>query len=344
MDQFIDLRSDTVTKPSAAMRAVMADAEVGDDVYGEDPTVNALQEHAAELLGKEAALFVPSGTMANLIAMLCLTRPGDSIILSEESHPFHYEGGNLARTAGLLAVPVPDPLGKMTPEQVAARACQIDDPHFSHTTLLAIENTVNRGGGACYTVGEIAALAETARAHGMRVHCDGARLFNAATALGVPVSALAAPCDTVCFCLSKGLGAPAGSLLAGTRSVVSQALRHRKHLGGGMRQAGVLAAAGLHALRLHVADLAEDHRRTAALRLALGEVGYSFPIPSPTNILYIHAESPLALVAALVERGVLTLPHGEHAIRVVLHRDISDADLERAIDAFRAIADAHLAR
>lgn len=344
MDNFIDLRSDTVTKPSAEMRAAMAAAEVGDDVYGEDPTVNALQDRAAALLGKEAALFVPSGTMANLIAMLCLTRPGDSIILSEESHPFHYEGGNLARTAGLLAVPVPDPLGKITPAQVAARACQIDDPHFSHTTLLAIENTVNRGGGACYTVEEVAALAATARAHGMKVHCDGARLFNAAEAVGVPASALVAPCDTVCFCLSKGLGAPVGSLLVGPRGVISQALRHRKHLGGGMRQAGVLAAAGLHALRHHVSDLAADHHRTAILRAALSEAGYTFPIPSPTNILYIHAESPLALVAALVERGVLTLPHGERAIRAVLHRDISDADLSRAIDVFRAISGARIGR
>lgn len=336
----IDLRSDTVTKPTAAMRAAMAAAEVGDDVYGEDPTVNELQERAAALLGKEAALFVPSGTMANLIAFMLSTRPGDSVILSEESHPYHYEAGNLARIAGLLAVPVADPVGKITPAQVRAKLCQIDDPHFSHTTLLSLENTVNRGGGCCYTVGEFAATALAAKEAGLRVHCDGARLFNAAIATGAGVADFAVHCDTVCFCLSKGLGAPVGSLLAGTRADMGAALRLRKLLGGGMRQAGILAAAGLHALAHHVQDLAEDHRRTRALRAALAGAGYTFPMESPTNILYIHAPEPFALVGALAGEGVFTLPHGGDAIRVVLHRDIDDAMLARAIEAFLRAASA----
>lgn len=331
----VDLRSDTVTQPSPAMRAAMAAAEVGDDVLGEDPTVNALQARAADLLGKEAALFVPSGTMANLIAMLCNTRPGDSVILAEESHPFHYEGANLARIAGLLAIPVPDALGKIAPDQVRARLCQIDDPHFSHTTLLMLENTVNRGGGAYYTLDEFVATARTAREHGLRVHCDGARLFNAVLATGTPARDFADYCDTVCFCLSKGLGAPAGSLLAGTRACMAQALRYRKQLGGGMRQVGILAAAGIHALSHHLNDLAEDHRRTQTLRAALEEVGYSFPLPSPTNILYIHAPEPFALVGALAVDGVYTLPHAADSLRAVLHRDIDDDGLDYAIAVFR---------
>lgn len=331
----VDLRSDTVTKPGPAMRAAMAAADVGDDVMGEDPTVNALQERAAALLGKEAALFVPSGTMANLIAMLCATRPGDSVILAEESHPFHYEGANLARIAGLLAIPVPGALGKITPEQVHARVCQIDDPHFSHTTLLALENTVNRGGGACYTIDEFRATARAARALGLRVHCDGARLFNAAMATNTSARDFAAECDTLCFCLSKGLGAPVGSVLVGSRECMAQALRYRKQLGGGMRQVGVLAAAGLYALDHHVDALAEDHRRTRALREALAEAAYTFPLPSPTNILYINAPDPFALVGALAAEGVYTLPHGADTLRAVLHRDIDDTALEHAIAVFR---------
>jgi len=331
----VDLRSDTVTQPSPAMRAAMAAADVGDDVMGEDPTVNALQERAADLLGKEAALFVPSGTMANLIAMLCATRPGDSVILAEESHPFHYEGANLARFGGLLALPVPGATGKITPDQVRARLCQIDDPHFSHTTLLALENTMNRGGGACYTLEELSAVAGVARAHGLRVHCDGARLFNAVVATGTPARDFATQCDTVCFCLSKGLGAPVGSVLVGTRACIAEALRLRKQLGGGMRQAGILAAAGLHALAHHIDDLAEDHRRTQVLRAALEDAGYTFPLPSPTNILYIHAPEPFALVGTLAAEGVYTLPHAADSLRAVLHRDIDDAGLAHAIAAFQ---------
>ena len=331
----IDLRSDTVTRPSAPMREAMAAAEVGDDVYEEDPTVNRLQEYAAALLGKEAALFVPSGTMANLIAFMAQTHPGDTVILSRESHPFHYEGGNMAVFGGLLTRTVTGELGRMTAEAVEAEVLQIDDPHFSHTTLVSIENTVNRGSGACYTPQDAAAIGEVCRRHGMRLHCDGARLFNAAVALGVEARELVAPCDTVSFCLSKGLGAPVGSLLVGGRKTIKRGRKLRKMLGGGMRQAGILAAAGLYALEHHVADLAEDHRRARVFRESLEGAGVSFSMPSPTNMVYIHAPDPLAATAALHDAGVQVLPHDAHEIRAVFHRDISDGGLDQAVAACR---------
>lgn len=331
----IDLRSDTVTQPSLDMRATMAAAATGDDVYGEDPTVNALQERAAELTGMEAALFVPSGTMANLVAYLCQTRPGDAVLLHEGSHPYHYEAANVAVVGGLLLMPLPGPWGKLEGETVRRNVCQIDDPHFAHTTLLSLENTTNRGGGACYTVDEFAALRAVAREHGIKVHCDGARIFNAATATGAAVSDYAGHCDTLSFCLSKGLGAPVGSLLCGSRELVRRALKYRKMLGGGMRQVGILAEAGLYALAHHVADLAEDHRRAAQFREALEARGIGFVGDAQTNILYIRVEeNPLAAVGALVQEGVMCLPHDDDQIRVVFHRDIDDDALARAIEIF----------
>ena len=332
----IDLRSDTVTQPTEAMRAAMATAKVGDDVFGEDPTVNALQEYAAELLGKEAALFVPSGTMANLLAFLSQTRPGDTIILSEGAHPFHYENANVAMIGGLLTRTIRDPLCKMTPEQIAHEIVQIDDPHFSPTSLVSIENTTNRGGGACYTVEEVEAIAALCQERGLRLHCDGARLFNASIAMGVSPDEYACHVDTMCCCLSKGLGAPVGSLLAGTRDTIRKALRFRKMLGGGMRQAGVLAAAGFYALHNHVEDLRKDHRRARVFRQVLEEEGASFPLPSPTNIVYIRVDQPFAMVGSLAGRGVLSLPHGENEVRVVFHRGITDEDVDEAVNAFRA--------
>lgn len=329
----IDLRSDTVTQPSPAMREAMARAETGDDVYGEDPTVNRLQDHAAELLGKEAALFVPSGTMANLIAFMAQARPGETVILSREAHPFHYEGGNIAALGGLLTRTISSELGILTPEMVEAEVVQLDDPHFSHTTLVSIENTVNRGSGAIYTPEAVAAIGSVCRRHGMRFHCDGARLFNAAVAQGVPARDLVAPCDTVSFCLSKGLGAPAGSLLVGDRPTIKRALKLRKMLGGGMRQAGVLAAAGLHALEHHMAGLAEDHRRTREFRARLEAEGVAFSMPSPTNMVYMRVTEPLTVAVALYEAGVQVLPHDVDAMRAVFHRDITDADLEAAVAA-----------
>ena len=333
----IDLRSDTVTKPSLGMREAMAHAEVGDDVYGEDPTVNRLQAYCATLFGKEAALFVPTGTMGNVTAFLAQTRPGDSVILSEEAHPFHYESANMAMFGGLLPVTVPDRLGKIAPEQVKARINQIDDPHFSHTTLVSIENTVNRGGGACYTPDEVAGIAAVCRAHGLKLHCDGARLFNAIVALETTTEAYGRLCDTISICLSKGLGAPAGSVLVGDRETIHRALRFRKMLGGGMRQAGILAAAGLYALEHHVQDLREDHRRARVFREALETIGVTFMLPSPTNILYFEVADGPATLAQLEEAGVRVLTHDDNQVRVVLHRDVDDNALGQAIDAFTRV-------
>ncbi len=333
----VDLRSDTVTRPSPGMRCAMADAEVGDDVFGEDPTVNRLQAVAAEMLGKEAALFVPTGTMANLLGFLSQTRPGDAVLLSEDAHPFRYERANLAMVGGLLPITLPGQWGKITPETLRGRIVVSDDPHLANTTLASLENTVNRGGGACYTVEETEAFCAVAHEHGLRVHCDGARIFNAAVALGVEAARLARPCDTVSFCLSKGLGAPAGSLLAGPRETVARALAFRKMLGGGMRQAGVLAAAGLYALEHHLRDLGEDHRRAREFREALEREGAVFPMPSPTNMVYLQVRDARAVVDRLRQRGVLVLAVAADRIRVVFHRDIDDAGLRRAVEAFRAV-------
>jgi len=336
--KIVDLRSDTVTQPSAAMRAAMAAAPVGDDVFGEDPSVNELQRRAAVLTGKEAALFVPSGTMANLLAFLSQTRPGDSAILSAESHPFNFENANIAMVGGLLARPIADPLGKMTAEQVRAQIVQKDDPHYSCTTLVAIENTTNRGGGACYTVEEVETLGRMCRERGLKLHCDGARIFNAALACGAEVSGYAQWCGTLSFCLSKGLGAPVGSLLTGSAETIHRARRFRKMLGGGMRQAGILAAAGLYALDHHIEDLREDHRRVREFRAALERLGAVFPLPSPTNIVYIESERDAeSLRDRLAAHGVRVMATEPRRIRAVFHRDVDDAGLDAAIAAFRAV-------
>ncbi len=333
----VDLRSDTVTKPSAGMREAMARADVGDDVFGEDPTVNRLQDYAAELMGKETSLFVPSGTMANLLAFLSQTRPGDTVILSEGAHPFHYENANLAMIGGLLTRTVPDVLCKLTAKQVEDQIVQKDDPHFSPTTLAAIENTTNRGGGACYTFDEVEAIGRVCQRRGLKLHCDGARIFNAAAATNIDAPYLARPCDTVSFCLSKGLGAPAGSLLCGPRATIHAARRFRKMLGGGMRQAGILAAAGLYALEHHIEDLQEDHRRARQFRTALEAEGIRFCLPSPTNMVYVEIADPSAAAACLREQGVLVLEHGHERIRAVFHRDIDDAGLAQAIEVFKRV-------
>jgi threonine aldolase len=335
----VDLRSDTLTKPGDGMRAAMAAAEVGDDVYGEDPTVIELESRVAALLGKEAAIFVTSGTQANLIAYMAQTRPGDTVILSEGSHTVHYEGGNIAAFAGLLTKTIVDPLCKIDAARVAQQIMQIDDPHFSPTTLVAIENTTNRGGGTFYTAAEVADLGSLCKTRGLKFHCDGARLFNATLAAGVAPADLCAHFDSVCFCLSKGLGCPAGSLLAGTRDFVHRARRHRKALGGGLRQAGILAAAGLYALdHGHIEDLAEDHRRAAEFRAALEAHGFRFPQPNPTNIVYVQVGGhPIASVGALAGEGVFSLPHDADQVRVVFHRDVDDAGLAQAIDAFKRV-------
>ncbi len=335
----VDLRSDTVTKPTPGMREAMAKAEVGDDVFGEDPTVNALQRRVATLLNKEAALFVPSGTMANLLAAVSQTSPGDTVILNTDSHPFNYESGGLGMVAGVMTKTVPGVCGMMDPEYVEAAIVQSDDHHCSQTTLISIENTTNRGGGAVYPLETVRTMGTLAKERGIRLHCDGARLFNAVAASGTSASEYARHCDTVSFCFSKGLGAPVGSILAGSSGVIQQAHRYRKMLGGGMRQAGILAAAALHALDHHIDRLADDHRRAREFRSALQDVpGISFPFPSPTNIVIMETADALSFVGHVASEGVYVLPFSPTRIRAVFHLDVDDTGLERAIKAFRAAA------
>ena len=331
----VDLRSDTVTRPGPGMREAMARAEVGDDVMGEDASINELERRSAALFGKPAAVFVPSGTMANLIAILAQTRPGDTIILGDGAHPFRYESGNLAMVGGLLTRTVPAQAGIMSPQQVAERIVQIDDPHFSQTTLVAIENTANTGGGNIYPIETMAAIGVLAAERGLRYHCDGARIFNAAVESGVTPADYGAHVDTLSFCLSKGLGAPVGSVLVGGEETIHKARRFRKMVGGGMRQAGILAAAGLYALDHHVERLRDDHARAAQFRSRLdGLDGLAFPLPSPTNMVYLDVADAQAMVGRLAQAGVLVGASSPTRLRAVFHLDVDDNGLGRAVAAF----------
>ncbi len=331
---FVDLRSDTVTKPSAGMREAMARAEVGDDVYGEDPTVIELEQYAAELMGKEAGLFNPSGTMSNLVAFLTLTYPGDAVILAEQAHTIHYEVGGITRIANILPLTVPGILGKISEEDILVRYNSATDIHRAPTTLVSIENTVNRGGGACYDYEEVSRIGRVCRQLGMKLHCDGARIFNAAIASNIEAKYLAEPCDLINFCLSKGLGAPAGSVLCGPKELIQRARKFRKLLGGGMRQAGVLAAAGLYALKHHIDDLHKDHERAILFRRTLEEKGWIFPLPSPTNILFVHVKNAHSFAQTLREKNILINSVHEKYIRVVFHRDITDSQFEYVLETF----------
>ncbi|HNX49788.1 MAG TPA: GntG family PLP-dependent aldolase [Thermoanaerobaculaceae bacterium] len=340
----IDLRSDTVTHPTPAMRQAMATAEVGDDVYGEDPTVRRLEERAAEKLGKQAAIFVPTGTMGNQVAIHLHTRPGSEVILEARAHIFNFEMGAMAVWSGVLPRPVVTADGLMTPEQVAA----VISPPVSYrtpTTLLCLENTHNMWSGLPMDAARTAALAATARSRGLAVHLDGARIFNAAAALGTSAASLAAPCDTVMFCLSKGLAAPIGSLLAGPADLIGEARRVRKLFGGGMRQVGVLAAAGLVALDEMVDRLADDHRRARHLATGLAELPGVEVDPTRvwTNILVFRLRpaaepAPAArLAAGLGERGILCIAFSDHELRMVTHVEIDDLAIEATLAAAREV-------
>jgi len=332
-DRVIDLRSDTVTRPTPGMRAAMAAAEVGDDVFGDDPTVNRLEAAAAERMGKEAALFVPSGTMANLCALLAHTQPGDEVLLGSECHIYHYEVGGMARIGGLLAHPLPNgDDGSIDPEAVRA-AIRPPNIHVPNVTLLCLENTHNRCGGAALGVETMDSLCDTAHRAGLRVHLDGARIFNAAVALRVPAERLARNADSVMFCFSKGLGAPVGSILCGEREFIARARRFRKMLGGGMRQAGVLAAAALYALEHHVERLEEDHRNAKRLAEGLRRIDAFVPNDPQTNIVVIDVRrgSVEAWLRAFAEHGVLAVPFGANRIRMVTHLDVSADDIEEAL-------------
>lgn len=336
----IDLRSDTVTQPTEAMREAMARAAVGDDVYGEDPTVNALEAVAAERVGKAAAVFVPSGTMANLAAVMSHTQMGDEVIVEAEAHILHYEGGGLATLAGTLPRTLPTEAGCISGAQLEA-ALRPPDLHYPATRLVCVENTHNRHGGVAITPGQMDDLAAAARRHRISVHLDGARLFNAAVALGVPASRLAAPVDSVAFCLSKGLSAPVGSLLCGDQEFIARARRFRKMLGGGMRQAGVLAAAGIVALEQMVDRLAEDHRVARLLAEALaGLPGVALDLARvQTNMVRVtlteHEARPTA--DALRALGVWVGAPGHRLLRLVTHRHITEADVPVVSAAFQAV-------
>ncbi len=331
----VDLRSDTITQPTPAMREAMARAEVGDDVFGEDPTVNALQRRAAELFGKEAALFVPTGTMANLTALLAQTRPGDAIILSDDAHPYNFESANIAMVGGLLTKLVRAEYGVMTCEDVAAKIVQTNDHHFAPTTLVTIENTSNRGGGAIYPIESIAAIGALARERELRFHIDGARIFNAVVETGVAPKTYASHADTLSFCLSKGLGCPAGSLLVGDAKTIDRAHRFRKMLGGGMRQAGILAAAGLYALDHNIERLRDDHARAKHFRDGIERIpSLELALPSPTNMVYIRVQKAHAFAQRLAEQGVHVLPTAPDRLRAVFHLDVTDEGVEHAVKAF----------
>jgi threonine aldolase len=336
-----DFRSDTLTTPDAAMRAAMAAAEVGDDVFGEDPTVRRLEEEAAALLGMERALFTPSGTMANQIAIHVHCRPGDELICEQRSHVFVYEGGSAARLSGTQVRPLPADDGFPSAADVTA-AIRVDDPHFPRSRLLVLENTHNMAGGRVLAPTRQHELVAVARAAGMRVHVDGARLCNAAVALGVVPADLTRGLDSVSLCLSKGLGAPVGSVLAGDAAFVHEARRVRKAFGGGMRQAGVLAAAGLLALRDGRTRLAADHARARRIAEALATTpGCTIDKARvETNIVLVDvAFEPKVLLDFLAGRGVRALPVARHRIRFVTHRDVTDAHVDRLLAALSAFAE-----
>jgi len=332
----IDLRSDTVTHPTPVMRRAMFEAEVGDDVFGEDPTVNRLEEVAAEKMGKEAALFITSGTQGNLVAVLTHTHPGDEIILGDEAHILWYEVNGAAMLGGVNMRALPnDSVGRLDADDIV-RAIREHDIHCPNTTLLCLENTHNRCGGAVLTAEYTNEVCDIAHARGLKVHLDGARVFNAAVALVVPVSALTENVDSVSLCLSKGLSAPVGSLLCGSRDFVERARKFRKMLGGGMRQAGVIAAAGIVALETMVDRLAEDHAN--ARRLAQGLAGIEgirlTQDEIATNIVMFGLSPGLFaddFVCGLEEAGVRVIALGADMVRAVTHCEVSAADIDESL-------------
>ncbi len=338
----IDLRSDTVTRPTAAMRAAMAAAPVGDDQYGEDPTTNALQERCAALLGKEAALWLPSGTMANQVALRVLTRPGDEAITAREAHAGWHEAGASAANAGVQLVEIGRG-GLFTAEDFEAAIKPAGLPVFPPTTLVEIENTHNRGGGVVFPQAEVVRICAKARERGIASYLDGARLWNAAVASGRPEAELAAPFDMVGVSFSKGLGAPGGSLLAGSQALIARANRQRRMLGGAMRQNGIFAAAAIHALDQHRDRLAEDHRHARLIAEAIaGGRGVTLDLATvQTNIVIFHlgpetVDAP-TFVARAREQGVLVSAFAARTVRAVTHLDVSAAQAQQAAQVLRSL-------
>jgi threonine aldolase len=326
----VDLRSDTVTRPTAAMREAMSAAPVGDDVYGEDPEVNALEAEVAAMFGHEAALFVPSGTMGNQLALTLLVRPGEELVCDSDAHIVTYEQGAAAALFGISTRTVPSVHGVADPEAYAAQI-RGDNWHVVSTRALAVENTHNRGGGTVQPLDVLRRLRAITGEAGIALHCDGARIWNAHVATGVPLATYGSLFDTLSVCLSKGLGAPVGSVLVADAERIARARIVRKRLGGGMRQAGILAAAGRYALRHHLDRLADDHKRAQALRDVLAPLGVTRPA-GDTNIVLLDVPDAAALSAAARARGVLFSPTSRRGARLVTHLDVDERGLDQVID------------
>ena len=340
--KIIDLRSDTVTQPTPAMREAMAHANVGDDVFGEDPTVNTLEAKAAELMGKEAGLFVASGTMGNLVALLTHCGRGDEVILGDQAHTFIYEAGGSSALGGIHPHPIKNQSdGTMLLEDIEA-AIRPENIHFPRTRLICLENTHNRCAGAALSIQYTKSVGDLAHDRGLKLHIDGARIFNAATALGVAVSELAASADSISFCLSKALCAPVGSVLCGSRAFIDEARRNRKILGGGMRQAGILAVAGLVALETIVPHLKKDHANAKKLAAGISAIFGLTVEPVSTNIVYFHLSSDVTLtdaqfVAQLAAQNIKLMAIGERRFRAVLHYWVASEDVETALAVLQEI-------
>jgi threonine aldolase len=333
-EKFIDLRSDTVTRPSQGMRKAMYEAEVGDDVFREDPTVNRLQDYAAELLGKEAALFVASGVMGNQVCLNVLTDPGDEVICERDSHIFNYESGSPAALSGIQLSPIDGKKGVITPKQVEPFIRPVSAYYMPKTKVIEVENTHNRAGGTIHPLGNIAALGKLAKQYNLSYHLDGARIWNASVASGIPVSDYAKHFDTMSCCLSKGLGAPVGSIISGTKEFILEAFRVRKAWGGGMRQAGIIAAAGLYALKNNIERLEEDHRKAkllagtisgiASLEIDMDAVQTNIVIFSPKTISVEKA------IEACRQKGLLISVGKVNSLRAITHLDVSFDEIEKA--------------
>ena len=342
MPDLIDLRSDTVTRPTPEMRRAMAEAEVGDDVFGDDPTVNELQEVCADLLGKEAGLFVPTGSMGNQVALGSLTSPGDEVVCHAGAHFLHYEGGSVAAHLGLMVRPLTGEAGVISADRVA-EAVRPGNEHNPRTSAVAIENTHNSAGGSIFPIDEARAVAKVCEERTVAVHLDGARLFNAQVATGTPAREWAACADTVTFCFSKGLGAPVGSMVVSTAEHIAEARRLRKRLGGGMRQVGVLAAAARVSLETGIERLVEDHANSRLLAEGLAELdaGAVDLEAVQTNMVYLNLK-PFGITApelseALGADGILTLGFPGYSMRLVTHRDVDETQTRTALDRIRSV-------
>ena len=340
-EKIIDLRSDTVTRPSQAMRKAMYEAEVGDDVFQEDPTVKKLQEYAADLLGKEAVLYVPSGVMGNQICLNVLTNPGDEVICERDSHIFNYESGSPAALSGVQLLPVDGQFGVITPEQVEPFIRPASAYYMPHTKVIEVENTHNRAGGTIHPLDNIVALGKLARKYNLKYHLDGARIWNASVASGIPVKKYAEHFDTISCCLSKGLGAPIGSLIGGTKDFIKEAFRIRKAWGGGMRQVGILAAAGLYALKNNIERLEEDHRKAKILAETIAEIP-SLEINMEavqTNILIFNPKKITVekAIEMCKEKGLLISVGKIDLLRAITHLDVSFDDIKKTCIIFKEV-------